>query len=394
MGTIEDQTPVAPTPPPPRRTGGHAVVGRLGERREHRLALRGRFELAGAGAVWDELRGRTAALTRGDHVALDLSGVEAIDGGTMALLVHLRAELATRGVVAELVDGDERVQALVHLYAGDSPPAPQKRRRHEGFFAQVGRATIEVVLEVKHMLAFLGAVVRAFTGLLREPRTGNWRDVFPQMEKTGIDAVPIVLLINFLVGLVLAYQASTQLRQFGANLYVADLVAASMTREMGPLMTAIILCGRSGAAFAAELGSMKVCEEIDALRTMGFGPVRYLVLPRMVALILVMPVLTLFADAIGIIGGLAVGVHTLDLTPIAYFHRLQSAIELSDVLTGLVKSAAFAAAIAIVSCQQGFAASGGAEGVGRRTTASVVTILLCLILLDAGFTVFFHAFGL
>src|SRR5206468_868184 len=151
-------------------------------------------------------------------------------------------------------------------------------------------------------------------GILREPKTGNWKDVIPTMERAGANAVPIVILINFLIGFVMAFQGANQLRQFGANVFVADLVGISVTRELGPLMTAIIVCGRSGAAFAAELGSMRVSEEVDALRTMGFGPIRYLVLPRAVALVLVMPILTLLADFVGILGGMAVGIMSLGLT--------------------------------------------------------------------------------
>jgi phospholipid/cholesterol/gamma-HCH transport system permease protein len=192
----------------------------------------------------------------------------------------------------------------------------------------------------------------------------------------------------------MAFQGAVQLKQFGANIFVADLVGLSVTRELGPLMTAIIVCGRSGAAFAAELGSMKVAEEIDALRTMGFGAMRYLVLPRALALILVMPLLTLLADLVGLLGGMVVGLTTLDLSVAGYITETRKALTLWDVYSGLIKSAVFALAIALIACQQGLATTGGAEGVGRRTTASVVTILFSLILLDAGFTILFHAFNL
>jgi phospholipid/cholesterol/gamma-HCH transport system permease protein len=193
---------------------------------------------------------------------------------------------------------------------------------------------------------------------------------------------------------VMAFQGAIQLKQFGANIFVADLVGLSVVRELGPLMTAIIVCGRSGAAFAAELGTMKVSEEIDALRTMGFGPIRYLVLPRALALMLVMPLLTLLADMVAMGGGLAVGVLSLDLTVGSYLTETQSALTLWDVFSGCLKSVVFALAIALISCQQGFATTGGAEGVGRRTTSSVVSILFSLILIDAAFTVFFYFFHL
>jgi phospholipid/cholesterol/gamma-HCH transport system permease protein len=312
----------------------------------------------------------------------------------MALLVHLRSELAARGVRADFVNAKDNVQELIHLYRGDIKPVRRKKRKPEGTLAQIGRATLEILLEGKRVLGFFGDMVLAGLGLLKEPMTGNWKEILPTMERSGVDAVPIVILINFLVGFVMAYQGANQLKQFGANIYVADLVGLSVTRELGPLMTAIILCGRSGAAFAAELGSMRVSEEIDALRTMGFGPIGYLVLPKALALMLVLPVLTLVGDFVGLLGGLLVGLMSLDLTVAGYISETQKALSMWDVFSGLIKSVVFALAITLISCQQGFATTGGAEGVGRRTTSSVVTILFTLILIDAGFTAFFHEFSL
>jgi phospholipid/cholesterol/gamma-HCH transport system permease protein len=356
--------------------------------------LEGRLTLATAAETWGALQERAKGLASGARLALDLSRVESIDGGTMALLVQLRAELAARGVHAELTGATERVQALVHLYAGDVVPARRTRARAEGTLAQIGRATIDFFAETQRILGFLGDMVLSALGLLREPKTGNWKDLFPTMERAGANAVPIVVLINFLVGFVMAYQGANQLRQFGANVFVADLVGISVTRELGPLMTAIIVCGRSGAAFAAELGSMRVAEEIDALRTMGFGPMRYLVLPRALALVLVMPILTLLGDFVGILGGMAVGITSLGLTVQGYVLETRKALVLWDVSSGVVKSVVFALAIALIACQQGFATAGGAEGVGRRTTSAVVATLFALIVIDAGFTMFFHAFHL
>jgi len=372
----------------------HFVVERLSNAEGIALSLRGRLTFPEAGDIWTEVRQGIESVTRGEHVDFDMSHVEAADGGSMALLVHLRGELAARGVVADFIGAGENVQALIHLYRGDIQPVRRRKRKHEGMLNQIGRATSEFFLEVKGVLAFFGDVVLAALGLLKEPKTGNWKDLLPTMERTGADAVPIVVLINFLIGFVMAYQGARQLKEFGANIYVADLVGLSVTRELGPLMTAIILCGRSGASFAAELGSMKVSEEIDALRTMGFGPIRYLVLPRTIALMLVLPVLTLLGDLVGMLGGVLVGMTTLGLTFGAYLSETHKALHSWDVFSGVVKSVVFGLAIALISCQQGFATTGGAEGVGRRTTASVVSILFTLILLDASFTMFFHAFNL
>jgi phospholipid/cholesterol/gamma-HCH transport system permease protein len=379
------QTPALPPPPAPFQLTLAAGAG---------LGLSGRLTLADAGALWKQLQGHVAELPSGASLNFDMSAVESIDGGALALLVHVRSDMRLRSVECEFVNASPRIQDLVHLYRGDVDPKPRKKRKPASALEQIGRATLAFGAEVKDVFGFLGAVVLAALGLLREPRTANWKAVMPIMERTGTDAVPIVILINFLVGFVMAFQGAVQLKQFGANIFVADLVDLSVVRELGPLMTAIIVCGRSGAAFAAELGTMKVSEEIDALQTLGFGPVNYLVLPRVFALMLVMPVLTLFADVIGMLGGLTVGLLSLDLTISGYLIESRKALAFWDIGSGLLKSVVFAMAIAVISCQQGFATSGGAEGVGRRTTSSVVSILFSLILIDAAFTVFFYAFHL
>jgi phospholipid/cholesterol/gamma-HCH transport system permease protein len=335
------------------------------------LGLSGRLTLADASALWKQLQGHVAEIPSGGSLNFDMSRVETIDGGALALLVHARSDMRLRSVECEFVNASPRIQDLVHLYRGDVDPKPRRKRRPDSALAQIGHATVAFGVEVKAVFGFLGSVVLAALGLLREPRTANWKAVMPIMERTGTDAVPIVVLINFLVGFVMAFQGAIQLKQFGANIFVADLVDLSVVRELGPLMTAIIVCGRSGAAFAA-----------------------YLVLPRAFALMLVMPILTLFADLIGMLGGLTVGLLSLDLTISGYLIESRKALTFWDIGSGLLKSVVFAMAIAVISCQQGFATTGGAEGVGRRTTSSVVSILFSLILIDAAFTVFFYSFHL
>ena len=214
------------------------------------------------------------------------------------------------------------------------------------------------------------------------------------MERTGADALPIVMLMTFLMGLVTAFQAAVQLKQVGANIFVADLVGISMTRELGPLMTAVIAAGRSGAAFAAELGTMRVSEEIDALHTLELDPFRFLVFPRVLALVLVVPLLTLVANAVGILGGMVVGYLSLDLSFAAYLNETRTAIDAWDVFSGVLKASTFALAIGLIACQRGLATQGGAEGVGRSTTSAVVTILFSLIIIDSAFTMVFHVFDL
>ncbi|HEX7480889.1 MAG TPA: MlaE family lipid ABC transporter permease subunit [Polyangiales bacterium] len=358
------------------------------------LRLHGTLAFADAATIWRQLRSHVDAAVSGSTLDLEMSDVQRVDGGIMALLAHLRAELQQRGVKSEFLSAAAPIQEIIHLYRGDVTVGRRKSRKAQGTLDQLGQATLALVREAQRVLAFLGQMVIAALGVLRAPRSVHWKDLTPTMERAGADAVPIVLLINFLVGLVMAFQASVQLKQFGANIFVADLIGISITRELGPLMTAIVICGRSGAAFAAQLGSMTVNEEIDALRTMGFGPMRFLVMPRTLALMLVMPVLTLLADLVGVLGGLVVGLSSLELTISVYFTELQKAVKLWDVYSGLLKSVIFGLAIALIACQQGLATTGGAEGVGRRTTSAVVITLFTLILIDATFTVLLRALDL
>jgi phospholipid/cholesterol/gamma-HCH transport system permease protein len=283
---------------------------------------------------------------------------------------------------------------MLDLY-GHHPKRPhlQDPPKKIGILDEIGRETLSMVAET-NALDYVGDVAVAGGLALRAPRSVNWRDVARLMERAGADGLPIVLLISFLVGLVTAFQAAVQLKQFGANIFVADLVALSITRELGPLMTAIIVAGRSGAAFSAELGTMKVSEEIDALRTLGLDPYLFLVFPRVIALVLVVPLLTLLADIVGILGGLLVGLLSLDLTVHAYLLETQNRLALWDVGSGMLKSVVFALAVALIACQRGLATQGGAEGVGRATTSAVVTSLFALVVIDALFTVLFNAFGL
>jgi phospholipid/cholesterol/gamma-HCH transport system permease protein len=350
--------------------------------------------LAEAATFWSELRSHTDSITHEQTLNFGMAEVDFVDGGVMALLVQMRADLQIRRAGSEFLDASPGVAAIIHLYRGDVAVGPRKRRLPTRTLAQIGNATVGLFMEIKLVLGFFGLMLISTLRVIRRPRTANWRELLPTMERTGADAVPIIILINFLVGFVMAFQGAVQLKQFGANIFVADLVGLSMVRELGPLMTAIIICGRSGAAFAAELGTMTVSEEIDALRTMGFGPMRFLVLPRALALMLIAPVLTLIADLVGIMGGLLVAISSLDLTFRGYYYETQKALVPWDVFSGLIKSGVFALVVALIACQQGLATSGGAEGVGRRTTAAVVATLFALILVDAAFTLFFYAFHL
>jgi phospholipid/cholesterol/gamma-HCH transport system permease protein len=358
-----------------------------------RSALRfvGELRFRNCFGAWSEVRELLRPTP--PHLDLDVSQVAGLDGGATALLLELRAEAAAAGSDAAIVGASGRVQSMLELYgAHPRRPSIQAPPAHIGILDQIGRET-RALLNESNALDFVGDVVVAGTQAVRAPRRMNWGDVPRLMERAGADGIPIVLMINFLVGLVTGFQASIQLKQFGANIFVADLVGLSVTRELAPLMTAIIIAGRSGAAFSAELGTMRVSEEIDALRTLGLDPFQYLVFPRVLALTLVAPLLTVLADVIGIAGGLLVAMFTLDLTFHAYLAETEKALGLFDVFSGLLKSAVFGFNIALIACQRGLATRGGAEGVGRSTTSAVVTSLFAIVVLDAIFTVIFHGLG-
>jgi phospholipid/cholesterol/gamma-HCH transport system permease protein len=353
------------------------------------ITLGGSIALRNGTNLWLELH--RSPVKPGDQVKVDLTRVSSVDGTAGALLVSYRNELTERGIQCDFVGAHDSPAELIRLYERGAKVTKRPKRRAQGLLDQIGAATIRFLVELQQIFGFFGQMVAGFILAIRAPHTVNWRDISPTMERAGADAVPIVGLINLLVGLVMGLQSATQLKRFGADIFIADLIGISVTREIGPLMTAIIICGRTGSAFAAELGTMKTNEEIDALRTMGFGTMRWLVMPRAIALMAVAPLLTLFADLCGLTGGLLVGLYRLDLTFVAFLTESQRAIRMSDITQGLAKSVAFALATAMISCQQGLATTGGAEGVGRRTTAAVVTTLFTLILIDVVFTILFEA---
>lgn len=218
------------------------------------------------------------------------------------------------------------------------------------------------------------------------------RATISEMVKAGYNSVPIVAVISFFVGIILALQAAYQLKRVGALIYVANLVGVSLTRELSPILTAIIVSGRSGSAFAAEIGSMKAAEEVDALVTMGINPIRFLVSPKLIALMVMVPALTMLSDVIGISGGFLLSVSVLDMHPYNYYQQTINALLVKDVFTGLIKAWAFGIVITIVGAYQGFKVEGGAEEVGRRTTSSVVASIFLVIIFDLFFTMLFYYF--
>lgn len=327
---------------------------------------------------------------REGSVTIELEALEELDGACAALL----SSFVVRHPAVRLEGARPGVAALLELYQLSPGEGLKDCPKRISTLDQIGRFAADMVRTTRTALEFGGELVVALLQAIRQPSSVNWGELARLMERAGADGVPIVVLLNFLVGLIIGLQTAEQLARFGASVFMADGVGLAMTRELAPLMTAIIVAGRSGAAFAAELGTMKVSEEIDALRTLGLDPQRYLVFPRILALALVVPLLTLLADVVGCLGGWVISVAELGISSTLYFSRLHDAVGLSDLLGGLIKSVAFAVAIGLISCQRGLATRGGAEGVGASTTAAVVTILFNLVVLDAVFTVIFNLFGI
>ncbi len=275
--------------------------------------------------------------------------------------------------------------------AGTSNPAASPSI---GPLTRLGRSAAAAVEQSVALLAFIGECAVALAGWLAHPSRIRWRPILFNIRSAGFDALPIVGLLAFLLGIVVAYQGADQLRQYGANIFVADLVGLSMLREFAPLITAIIIAGRSGSAYAAQIGAMSVSEEIDAMRTLGIPPLEMLVLPKIIALLIVLPLLTVFADGLGVFGGMIMARAQLDVGFPEFIERFTKAVSVTAYLIGICKAPVFAGIIAVVGCFQGFRARGGADSVGRQTTRSVVQAIFLVIVADALFSIAFSALDL
>lgn len=282
----------------------------------------------------------------------------------------------------------------------DPKAAPEKRR--VSGWAAAGRSQLQglgqqtglALSQLQAMLAFLGENFLALAGWVTHPPRIRWRPILFNLRSAGFDALPIVGLLSFLLGIVVAYQGADQLKQYGANIFVADLVGLSMLREFAPLMTAIIIAGRSGSAYAAQIGTMSVTQEIDAMRTIGIAPLEMLVLPKLIALVIALPLLTVFADVTGVFGGMLMAQAQLDVGFGEFLDRFAQAVSVTSYLVGLGKAPVFAAIIAMVGCFQGFQTRGGADSVGQHTTRAVVQSIFWVIMADALFSVAFSVLDL
>ena len=325
-----------------------------------------------------------------------LDDLQSLDTAGAWLLYRTRRDLTHDGRTVEITGANPAQQSLLDEVAANdapcpiTPPAPPQPIRLLEF---IGQRTVEVGRAAYTLLGFLGLTIASAGRVLRRPRLMRWTSLFFHMEEVGAKAMPIVGLMAFLIGIVIAQQGEFQLRQFGAELFVVNLLGVSILREIAILITAIMVAGRSGSAFTAQIGTMMLNEEVDAMRTLGIDPIEALVLPRLFAIVLLMPLLTFYADLVALLGGGIFCWLALDIPPPMFLERLRDAVEFETFLVGMVKAPFFAAVIAVVGCREGLAVRGGAESVGRNTTSSVVKSIFLVIVLDAAFAVFFSAIG-
>jgi phospholipid/cholesterol/gamma-HCH transport system permease protein len=353
-----------------------------------RLEISGRLEAETLQPVWDAA---VNALHRAQdtRVTVDASGVEYADGAGIALLLDLLRQPRGETAALALTGLNPRYQALLDQFDPAhyrSPPARVARRRLP---ERLGRSGAALGARAFDAVAFLGETVHAVGSALARPGSVRWRDVLLAAQRVGADALPIVSLIAFLMGVILAFQSAVALRQYGGEIYVANLVGISLLRELAPLMTAVLLAGRSGAAFAAEIGTMRVNEEVDALVTMGLDPVRFLVVPRLAAAFVMTPLLTLYANLVGLLGG-ALVMATFDVPWVAYLRETFAFVDASDFASGMIKSFVFGLIVALVGCLRGLQTGAGAASVGLSATSAVVSSLVLIVVADGLFAVIYY----
>jgi phospholipid/cholesterol/gamma-HCH transport system permease protein len=349
------------------------------------LGLAGVWQITALRPSWTTVLGKQQPA----RVRLVMGGVSRWDSSLVLFVHDARRWCEVAGAKLELDALPPEVRRLADQLAGAYVTQPPFNRP-TNFLATVGVATEEVAGKTRSIARFVGECTLAMARLVQHPQKFRWRDCFIEMQQCGALALPIVGLNSFLVGLTLAYTGAIILRQFGADIWVADLVGLSTVREMGAIMTAVVLAGRTGAAFAAELGNMKMGEEIDALETFGIRPVDFLVIPRMVALAVMMPLLALYANCLGIFGGMAVAAGVLSIPPSAYWVETMASISLTDINAGLIKACVFGLIVGLTGCLRGLQAERSAAGVGRAATSAVVTAILLIIVADAVFAVLFN----
>lgn len=357
------------------------------------MVLAGSLDVGTAHTIWEKAT-ETVGSAKESSIELDASGLAYIDGFGAAFLLDLKRRAAQRKLPLRIVGLSPEAEAMLEPFAPEDyvagPPVPPGDK---SVIASIGLSARVLLKDLASFCEFTGEASRALVFAALHPRTVRWRDVFTTAVSAGADAIPVIMLIGFLIGFVMAFQAAIPMRQYGADVFIPTLVGLAMVRELGPIMTAIGLAGRSGAAFAAEIGTMKVNEEVSALITFGLAPVRFLIIPRILAAMLVTPFLIVFANVAGLLGGLAVFV-SIGYPVQVYFDQLSGAISLTDLVGGLVKGFAFGFFVAAIGCMKGLQTTTGASAVGRSTTSAVVTSIVVVAVGDGLFAIIYYSLGI
>ncbi|MEA3486328.1 MAG: MlaE family lipid ABC transporter permease subunit [Thermodesulfobacteriota bacterium] len=325
------------------------------------------------------------------QLTIDLSGIDTLDSAGAMALAKTEDDTIARSIPFKIVNMTPRMKNTMGLLNREVFEEDYTGRdRDTGVFERMANVFLDIYNDFIRVMIFVGELLSAVVYSILHPLSIRWADSLLYIKRVGVDGLPILGLISFLIGLIIAFMSSLQLKQFGANIYVASFLAIAVVRELGPIMTAILVAGRSGSAFAAEIGTMKVNEEIDALVVMGFDPVRFIAVPKVLAAIVAVPLLTLYADLFGILGGLVVGVAGLDLTPYTYIHQTIKSITVFDIISGVVKAVVFAVLISGISCHRGFETGEGAEAVGISATSAVVSSIFLIMVADSIFAIVIH----
>jgi phospholipid/cholesterol/gamma-HCH transport system permease protein len=328
------------------------------------------------------------AAAKGGRARIDIGKVTYLDPSGAWLLLDIQSRLKIAGIEAEIVEGRAADRALIERVSKAVAKAkgvtPEKvPPAWLAAIGGVGKTVVDGLAKGRELLGFFGLTVVLFGRALLRPWRVQWKATIKHIELTGFNALPIVGLLAFLIGLVVAFMGAVQLKRFGAEIFTVNLVGVAVLRELGVLITSILIAGRSGSAFTAQIGTMKVNQEVDAMQTIGINPVEVLVLPRLMAMMISLPLLTFYADIMGLTGGALMSVMTLDITLDAFLTQLKSAVDVDTFLIGFLKAPVFAYVIAMVGCYEGLQVSGSAESVGQRTTMSVVEAIFLVIAIDA-----------
>ncbi len=358
------------------------------------ICLAGRLDAQSVASLWSDVI-KKIPVNKPDLLTLDLEKVEYLDSAGAMFVCHLKRFASNKGInkiyfsnlkpeysnLIEFAGSITQEESLIFL--------PEKLT----FFETKGKQVSDLLKGTKEFISYIGEIFWALVQSLLHPKTIRWSDTFLIAERSGVDALPIVALISFIVGLVMAFQAAIPMKMFGAELYVSNLIGIAMIRELGPLMTAIVLAGRSSSAFAAEIGTMRINEEIDALTVMGIDPIKFLIVPRIIASVVITPLLTIFSNLVGILGG-ALVITSMGYPIIAYYNQIAAFVKWNDFTGGMLKCIVFGLLIAISGCIRGYQTQSGSSAVGISTTRAVVTGIVLIAIFDGMFSITFYYLGI